>query len=287
LFSSVFINPPPAVYSLSAPHESANQRPRSARFLAVTRVPVDRATNTHGTVCVAALLQRDAPVIPRDIALVIVAGIRLYREGLATLLPSRPHLRLAGTAATADEALRVVTDRRPNLVIIDAGTPDAVAIAEYVRQLSAPTRMVVFGISEDDEATILAFAAAGVTGFVTRDGSLDDLAAAMDTVAHGEVASTPRIASILLRRIAYADRTERNLYDDSTTTLTLRERQILALIDLGLSNKEIAQRLSIEVSTVKNHVHHLLQKLHVTSRSAAAARLRTLPSKSEPAIKEH
>ena len=236
---------------------------------------------------VAGLLHTPHTVTPRGISLVIVAGIRLYREGLATLLPSRPHVTLAGTAASADEALTVVAGRRPSLVIIDAGTPDALLIAEHIRHLSAPTRMVVFGIAEENEAQILAFAAVGVTGFVTCDASLDDLAAAMDTVAHGEVASTPRIAAILLRRIALSDRIERGAVGGSSQMLTVRERQILTLIDLGLANKEIAQRLNIEVSTVKNHVHHLLQKLHVTSRSAAAARLRSPASAAEPAIKTH
>ena len=224
-------------------------------------------------------------MIPRETSLVIVAGIRLYREGLATLLPSRPHVALAGTAATADEALAVVTKQRPTLVIIDVGTPNALSIAHYVRRLSASTRMIIFGVSEADEAAILEWAAAGVTGFVTRDGSLDDLLAAIDSVIHGEVASTPRIASILLRRLTSSDRVDRG-YGESSDALTLRERQILTLIDLGLSNKEIAQRLDIEVSTVKNHVHHLLQKLNVTSRSAAAARLRTPMTRDEAAIKE-
>jgi DNA-binding NarL/FixJ family response regulator len=206
------------------------------------------------------------------LSVLIVAGIRLYREGLAALLPGRPDLVLAGTAACADEALAITAEQRPDLAIIDAGTSGARAIAEHIHRSSPGTRLLVFGVSED-EPEILSWASAGVTGYVTRDGSLQDLTAAIDAVMRDEVASTPRIASILLRRFARTQRAD-GAPDFAPALLTARERQILSLIELGLSNKDIAQRLNIEISTVKNHVHHLLQKLHVTSRAAAAARVR-------------
>lgn len=219
------------------------------------------------------LLHAGAAVTARGISLVVVAGVRLYREGLAALLGSRPNVTLVGAAATAEEAIALVAERRPHLVTIDAGTPDSLAIAEHILRLSPATRVIAFGMTED-EPDVQAWATAGATGFVTREGSIEELTTAMETVMRGEVASTPRIGAMLLRRLARRDRAEGSAYAFPSVPLTSREREIVTLIDLGLTNKEIAQRLNIEVCTVKNHVHHLLQKLNVTSRAAAAARLR-------------
>ncbi|HJR59954.1 MAG TPA: response regulator transcription factor [Vicinamibacterales bacterium] len=206
-------------------------------------------------------------------SLVVVAAVRLYREGLATLLAARHDIALAGTASTADEALPLVSEHRPDVVVIDATTPGAIPLIEHIRPLVPGIRVIAFGVQEEDRE-ILAWAAAGVSGYVPRDGSMDDLTAAIANVMRGEVSCSPRIAATLLRRLTSGIGVDGGAFDPATAPLTARERQILTLIDLGLSNKEIAQRLNIEVATVKNHVHHLLQKLHVTSRAAAAARFR-------------
>jgi two-component system, NarL family, nitrate/nitrite response regulator NarL len=123
----------------------------------------------------------------------------------------------------------------------------------------------------ESEEEILACAEAGVAGFLPRNGSFDDLARAVTKVARGEVACPQSIAGALLRRIC-ADAHQRCV---TTDHLTPREREVLVLIEQGMSNKQIAQRLGIEVRTVKNHVHNLLEKLRVQRRGEAAARLRS------------
>jgi DNA-binding NarL/FixJ family response regulator len=100
---------------------------------------------------------------------------------------------------------------------------------------------------------------------------LDDIVAATTAVVRGETACSPRVAATLLRRVA--DRARERPYSEFAP-LTSRERQVVALIDEGLSNKEIAARLCIELSTVKNHVHNLLEKLGARGRAEAAARVR-------------
>jgi two-component system nitrate/nitrite response regulator NarL len=107
---------------------------------------------------------------------------------------------------------------------------------------------------------------------VTPDGSLDDLASAVASVRRGEVLCSPGMAAGLFRRVAALAR-ERGL-DPIEEKLTARELEVLRLIEEGRSNKEIASLLSIEVPTVKNHVHRILEKLHVHRRSEAAARAR-------------
>lgn len=111
----------------------------------------------------------------------------------------------------------------------------------------------------------------GVAGFLPRDATLDDLAHTLTKVARGEAVCSSSVAGALLRRIS----TEAHQRTVTADHLTPREREVLVLIEQGLSNKQIAQRLGIEVRTVKNHVHNLLEKLRVQRRGEAAARLRS------------
>jgi DNA-binding NarL/FixJ family response regulator len=106
---------------------------------------------------------------------------------------------------------------------------------------------------------------------VACDASSDELAAILCSAGPGELACSPRLAAILFRHVAALARDQGSA---QSRLLTPREREILELIDGGLMNKEIASALSIELTTVKNHVHHILEKLGVTRRAAAAAKVR-------------
>jgi two-component system nitrate/nitrite response regulator NarL len=109
---------------------------------------------------------------------------------------------------------------------------------------------------------------------VTQDASLDDLAGTIRGVLRGELRCPPRIAATLFKRVAALAAPGRPAL---ATVLTAREREVLAVLDEGLSNKQIAARLCIEIATVKNHVHHILEKLQVASRSEATAYARRHP----------
>jgi DNA-binding NarL/FixJ family response regulator len=122
----------------------------------------------------------------------------------------------------------------------------------------------------DDE--IVQLAEAGVDGLVTRDASLADVLDAVAAAVRRETLTSPTVAAVLLRRVASLAGERRPA---ETSSLTRREREIVALIGRGLSNKEIAQSLRIELSTVKNHVHNILEKLHVPRRTDAVAAART------------
>jgi two-component system nitrate/nitrite response regulator NarL len=119
---------------------------------------------------------------------------------------------------------------------------------------------------------VIAYAEAGVVGYVTRHASLAELKDAVERAAAGETNLSSRMALTILRHIARLATQHGN--PALVPQLTSRELEVAELIDEGLSNKEIARRLRIEVPTVKNHVHSILKKLRVTRRSEAAARLR-------------
>jgi DNA-binding NarL/FixJ family response regulator len=198
----------------------------------------------------------------------IVARVRLYREGLAAMLPRRDGVTLVGTAeswaACADE-LRAL---KPDVVLVDMAVADgANAIREIVTGADG-VKVVALAVSES-ERDVIAYAEAGVSGYVTREESLDDLVAAVESAARGQVTCSPRVAAALLRRVTALSNPSPS---ESDSRLTRREAEIAALLDEGLSNKEIAQRLCIELATVKNHVHSILEKLDVHSRFEVAQR---------------
>jgi DNA-binding NarL/FixJ family response regulator len=201
------------------------------------------------------------------IRVVLLSDVRLHREGIAALLTRDKRFSVTTGAPQLDCVPRSPTP--PDVVLVDASAnrrPDA------IRRLAAGVRepIVALGVP-DDEQDVIAFAECGVLGFVEREAPLDELVATLVSAARREARFPPRIATTLLRRVSsLASRRAR----DDATALTVRERQIVELIAEGLSNKEIAQRLSIEVATVKNHVHNILEKLDVTRRSDAVARLR-------------
>jgi two-component system, NarL family, nitrate/nitrite response regulator NarL len=200
----------------------------------------------------------------------VLAGVRLYREGVAAVLANDDRFRVVGAADST--ALQQLRDSAPDVVLMEAGPKDAPALVRAIRAHAPGAKVVALGISEE-EADVLPLAEAGIAGWVTRDASVDDLREAVASAAAGEALCSPRMAASLLRKVASLAEDLRDGH--ATRVLTRRQREIVALIDEGLSNKEIARQLSIELPTVKNHVHNILEKLQVSRRGEAAALVRT------------
>jgi two-component system, NarL family, nitrate/nitrite response regulator NarL len=211
------------------------------------------------------------------IRILVVASVRLFREGLAQILDRREGLTIVGMARDSMEALGRIQELTPQIVLLDMADAESHAIAREIGNLAQKIRIVALGVTEV-EGDVLACAEAGIAEYVPREGSLDDLTAAIKSAALGEVHCTPQQAGSLWRRLAALAASQQQ---EVTVDLTRREREIVRLIDHELSNKEIARQLGIEVATVKNHVHNLLDKLHVTTRTQAASRMRGgMPSRS-------
>lgn len=205
------------------------------------------------------------------IGVLIVADIRLYSEGLASIL-SRDH-RFASIEAASNRssALEAVIEHAPDVVLLDMTMPESSETASSLKALKPALSIVALAVPEL-EAEILACAEAGVVGYVPREASVTHLIDVIVGAVHGEVHCTPRIAGSLFRRVHTLASTRPEIAD--VPRLTTRELEVAELIDLGMSNKGIADRLCIEVSTVKNHVHNLLEKTQVHRRGEAAAKLR-------------
>jgi two-component system nitrate/nitrite response regulator NarL len=199
----------------------------------------------------------------------VVAAMRLQREGLALLLSRHAHLRVLATAPP-HAAVSLVAELAPDAVVVDA-TAGAAAVG-CIARLAPRARILAVGPA-DDERLIVACARAGVAGYADLDGTVDELASAIASIECGQLSCSPALASTLLRQLgALARRTT----PAPAVRLTARELEVMALVDEGLSNKQIAARLHIQLATVKNHVHNVLEKLHVSGRTAAAAETRSL-----------
>jgi two-component system nitrate/nitrite response regulator NarL len=199
----------------------------------------------------------------------LVTRLRLLADTLAQVLPPEG-VELVGAADALEDVLSQLAELEPDVVVIDAAIPGALPVTRAIVSAAPHVRIVVLGIA-DVPGEVLAFAEAGAAGYAPRDGRLPDLIRAVEGAVSGELDVSPRVASALIARVGElaAGRPSGNV------RLTARELEVLRLIDGGLSNKQIARQLRIELATVKNHVHNILAKLEVSSRGEAAQALRS------------
>jgi two-component system nitrate/nitrite response regulator NarL len=211
---------------------------------------------------------------PSVVRLLVVAEVRLYREGIQNALAARSQFAVVGAASNADEALKLIGSHQPDVVIVDMATKQSLEIARTIHEhaivIAPAIKIVAFGV-EELEGDVLTCAEAGLSGYVPFDASVDDLVDRVESVARGELLCTPKIAAALFRKMH--GRRESAGGAPEALGLTTREQEVLVLLHDGFSNKEIATQLYIEVCTVKNHVHHILDKLQVSSRAQAVMKL--------------
>ena len=203
---------------------------------------------------------------------IVIGEIRVYREGLAQVLGRQPSIDVVGTGCTTEDALACVAEQRPDVVLVDDGLPSARTLIGRIS--GGDHRVSVLAISvPEEERAVLACVEAGAAGFLPPQASLAEVIAAVTALAQGEFHFPSRMTAMLLRRVTRLS-SPKELGADGM--LTRREHEVVDLIEGGLSNKEIARRLSISIATVKNHVHNILHKLDVGSRKEAVARIRAL-----------
>lgn len=181
------------------------------------------------------------------------------------------------------DGLRRVTQKPIDALLVDGLSPESLKLVRPLLGLHRRMRVIAVGIREE-ESEVLACAAAGIDGYVPLDAAADDLVHVLDSVNRRELVCSPKVAATLYNCAAL-------LASVSSEPLTLRELEVINLMNSGHSNKEIARGLSIEASTAKNHVQNILQKLNVHRRGQAAAKLRSLirerlePRRSRSSIK--
>jgi len=182
---------------------------------------------------------------------------------------------VVGTATDVHTTLRAIREREPDLVLVDVAAAGGASSLRRVRAAVPDAQLVAIAVPDTD-GDIFEYAQAGILGYVTRSGSLEDLIEAVEGVGRGEVICPDRLTTTLFRRVE-AVGAERADLESELRHLTPRELEVVDLVDEGLSNREIAERLCIALPTVKNHLHSIFEKLHVRRRAEAAALVRSDP----------
>ncbi|MBI3751869.1 MAG: response regulator transcription factor [Chloroflexi bacterium] len=213
----------------------------------------------------------------------------LFRDGIASLLRSWGH-EVVGQAGTADEAVRLCSDRRPDLVLMDVRMPGSGlsatrAITAAAAETGATTAIVMLTASEDEDDLFEAIKA-GAQGYLLKNLESSQFRAMLEAVERGEAAITPATAVRILEEYRHGDRgdnqpvgarggaggPEAGAAAGGPDRLTDRELEVLGLVTAGLRNKEIAARLQVSENTAKFHLRNILEKLHAGSRTELAAR---------------
>src|SRR5919204_1347458 len=179
----------------------------------------------------------------------LLADAGFYRDALARVLPRW------GLAV-------VDRDAAPDLILVDVKGSGGVNVLRELAATSPDTRFLAIGV-RDDDSDVLHCIEAGAIGYVLENATLEELADSVHHAVRDEPLASPRVIATLMRRVASLTANGRR---GTAGELTSRELEVVELIERGLSNKEIATQLSITVATVKNHVHSILEKLHVHRR---------------------
>ena len=201
----------------------------------------------------------------------------LFREGLRTLLSTRPELEVLGEAANGQEALALVERLHPDVVLMDLQMPvmDGIRATAHLRQ-RWPSIPVLALTTFDDDANLFGALRAGAAGYLLKDVSSETLLAAITAAARGEAFLQSTVTGRVVAAFARLMESGGPRAEALVLPLSPREREILALLGTGGSNKEIADRLCLAEGTVKNHVTNILTKLDVRDRTQAALRARQL-----------
>ncbi len=198
----------------------------------------------------------------------IVDDHRMFREGIRSRLEREPDIQVVGEAASGAEALKLVQEKNPSLVILDVRLPDmsGITVARLLRKQWPALKILVLTAYDFDQY-VRALARVGIDGYLLKDAPQEALVQALREVRLGGAVLPPYIASKVMHGYASSSADVR---DRPVWELTIREIEILELLYQGLRNAEIAKRLRISTRTVENHVGSIIGKLGVQTRTEAA-----------------
>ena len=204
------------------------------------------------------------------ITVAIIEDNRLVREGMTDMLNELPDVKVV-LASTSVEA-SMLKKTNPRVVLLDVGLQDrnSLRLAETVKNEMADARVIVMDLLPAHEE-IAEFVNAGVAGFILKDATFEDFVETIRSVADGARVLPSRMTGTLFSQIAHVAVKRGRTEALDTVRMTQREREVIGLIAVGMSNKEIAKRLNIATDTVKSHVRNVMEKLALHTRLQIAA----------------
>lgn len=203
-----------------------------------------------------------ATPLGRPVGVLLVDDHPVWRDGVRADLEAGGGVRVVGEAGSADEAVAVAVRERPDVVLLDLHLPGVPGVA-VIRRLAErlPSARVLVLSASAEEADVLDAVKAGAAGYLLKSATGAELIAAVAQVAGGDAVFSPSLAALVLgefRRVAAGG--------GDGQALTPREQEVLRLVARGYTYREIAERLTLSVRTVQNHVQHILDKLQVRGR---------------------
>jgi DNA-binding NarL/FixJ family response regulator len=194
----------------------------------------------------------------------------VVREGIVMLLGLLPGIEVVGAAGDGEEAVELVAELAPDVVLMDLRMPrcDGVEATRRIRTEYPGTQVVVLTTFADDESLFPALKA-GARGYLTKDAGGDEIARAVRSVLSGDAGLSPSIQRRLLERLSHPEPPQPLPAGEAPDGLTAREVEVLALIAEGLTNQEIARELHVSTATVKTHINNLFAKTGIKDRAQA------------------
>ena len=219
----------------------------------------------------AAALAHPHPHVKTPIKVALVEDKPDVRQSWSKLIASLPDFSCVCTCSSGEEALRQIPTARPDVILMDIFLPrmSGIECTAQLKVLMPETQVVILTAVDDDELVFLALEA-GADGYLLKRTRPEDLRAALLDVLSGGAPMTSEIA----RRVVESFRARAKVRDDFVR-LTTREEEVLVMLSKGYSNKEIADRIELSVDTVRSHLKHIYEKMHVRSRAEAVARYMT------------
>jgi two-component system, NarL family, nitrate/nitrite response regulator NarL len=203
-----------------------------------------------------------------DVRVLVASEVRLYQEGLQRVLQGVAGIVFVGIASSAEELLAQAAALMPTVILLDMAVARSLSVAKHLSRRPLEGGVVVLGIPEGGGG-LMSTLPANLLGYVTRDGTVADLLAAIRCAGRGELYCSRSLVPLMAARVRGAQAPP--VPAATFGHLTTREMEILELVREGFSNKAISRQLGIGLSTVKNHVHSVLAKLGVHCRSEAIA----------------
>ena len=210
------------------------------------------------------------------IKILLVIEVRLIANIFAEVLEEEADFMIVGRSENVEGALKIIQDRQVDVALVSVGLPgqSAVELTRSIVQSAPATKVLALGLADEPD-DVLKYIEAGAVGYIPKDSSLLDLIEIIRSTQRGEAQVSAKMAGAMMERLSSLAKmfvsVENTIADG--VRLTPREREVLQCLGKGCTNQEIASHLLVEIGTVKNHVHSILEKLNVSNRDEAASYL--------------